>query len=164
MAPIKTAKAAFAVAEGRIITRSKALSTTKELRSKRKADGSPPKENGVKRSAFCDVTNAKTQLNDDKTKTLGQKTLAKKVTIQTKPGPTVKTVQKPKHNENFAPPQAPQQKIQTRATLRNVPNQTVQKPKKPTNDVVPTNKVKTRLSNEFEKTNESLYFSALEDT
>ncbi|KAK9736257.1 Cyclin, N-terminal domain [Popillia japonica] len=138
----------------------------KDARGKRKADGSPTKENGVKRSAFCDVTNAiaKVKNIDEKVKILTKNhMIVKKVTIHQKTLPTVKTIVKSKQNENLAPPPAPG-KVQTRASCRNVvPNQTAQKPKDVQKENVTTKKVKTRLSNEFEKTTESLYSTALEE-
>ncbi|KAK4879064.1 hypothetical protein RN001_007210 [Aquatica leii] len=125
-----------------------------QARVKRKADASPVKEIGSKRSALGDVTNQKKTLDIKTKKTINN--AIKKVTVQTKVLPSVKTVIKPKHNENL-PPQAPGQKIQTRASLKNVDiNSTAQKPVKEA-------KTKTRLSNEFEKSGDSLYSSALED-
>ena len=86
--------------------------------------------------------------------------------------PSIKTVQRPKQSENIAPPLAPAaNKIVTRAAAIKktveIPNQTALKPKEPTNKDVSTfpgaTTTKRRLSNEFEKTEESLYSSALED-
>lgn len=131
-------------------------------RVKRKAN-SPAKGMTLKRSAFGDVTNAikKTITTHDKFKKTTTET-TKKVTVQSKVLQTVKTVIKPKQNENIAAPAEPKKKIVTRASLRNiVPTNTATKPKEV--NKTETNKVKTRLSNEFEKTNESLYTSALEN-
>lgn len=131
-------------------------------RTKRKAE-SPAKGMAVKRSAFGNLTNAlnKTALaQQDKAKKVP---VTKKVTVQAKVLPTVKTVVRPKSNENVAPPAEPVKKPVTRASLRGnlaPPTQTAQKPK----EILKTdNKVKTRLSNEFDKTDESLYTSALEN-
>lgn len=154
-----------------IATRSKgtnqAAIISKDIRGKRKADGSPTKENGVKRSAFCDVTNAISKVKnvDEKVKILTKNHMVvKKVTVHQKVLPSVKTVIKPRQNENLAPPPAPGNKVHTRASCRNVaPNQTAQKPKEVQKETVATKKVKTRLSNEFEKTHDSLYSTALED-
>lgn len=169
-----------------ISTRSKATIhtttvITKDMRGKRKADGSPTKENGIKRSAFGDVTNAITKIKglEERVKILTKNHgIVKKVTVHQKTLPTLqkpvtqkpltKTVFKPKQNENLAPPPAPIPKIQTRASTRTsiIPNETAQKPKEATTqkeNVAVTKKVKTRLSNEFEKTEESLYSTALEE-
>lgn len=134
-------------------------------RAKRKAN-SPAKGMTLKRSALGDVTNAqKNKLNvqDAKKKTMVTTIqVAKKVTVQTKVLPTVKTVAKPK-KENLEPPAEPKKKIVTRQSLRNVaPVQTnVAKPKEDKPNI--EHKVKTRLSNEFDKSDESLYTSALEN-
>ncbi|GJQ66946.1 CycB3 [Trypoxylus dichotomus] len=134
--------------------------------NKKKADGSPTKENGVKRSAFCDVTNAiaKVKTVDEKVRILTKNHMVvKKVTVQQKILPSAKTVVKPKQNENLAPPPAPG-KVQTRASCRTVaPNQTIQKPKDVMKENIGTKKVKTRLSNEFDKSRESFYSTALEE-
>lgn len=153
--------------------------TAKETRGKRKADGSPTKEMSVKRSALGEITNntdanttnvkglkAEDKINkiEDKKFPLKAPGLVKKVTVTTKNLPSVKTVIKPKQNENCVP-LAPG-KVQTRASLRKdvVPNQTAQKPKDSTKENTASNKIKTkRLSNEFEKSAESLYQSALDE-
>ncbi|CAG9768232.1 unnamed protein product [Ceutorhynchus assimilis] len=157
-----------------ISTRSRALMTHNEnaphitkgidklnkiIRGKRKADCSPSKDKALKRSALGDLTNNVKNV--------------KKITVQAKVLPSikitsVKTVQKPKqNNENLAPPQAPVlNKITTRASVHNkqvphCPNQTAVKPKENTGLGANTKK---RLSNEFEKSEESLYASALEES
>ncbi|XP_018321942.1 G2/mitotic-specific cyclin-B3 [Agrilus planipennis] len=175
MAPTRATKPELILAVGAkrvntnaISTRSKStiINVVKE-RAKRKADGSPPKENGVKRSAFGDITNAlkKTKETEIKGKTIIKvPNAAKKVKVQAKVLPTVRTVNH-KKNENTCPPPAPvNNKPRTRATQRlHQPNQTVQKPKEVLKDNTNVNqKIKTRLSNEFEKTEESLYSTAID--
>lgn len=137
----------------------------KMIRGKRKADFSPSKDKAVKRTALGDLTNnTASKIIDGKVK--GIKAI-KKVTVQSKLLPSVKTVQKLRQNENLAPPPAPApNKIVTRAAVKQTthcPNQTAVKPK----EIVKENGVgattKKRLSNEFEKTEESLYSTALED-
>lgn len=153
MAPPKVHRPILSSLGNRITTRSKTATNQSQnvKRNKRKAEGSPPKENDVKRSAFYDVTNAK--LNQSDKRTASKRT-------STKPA-----ILKEKQNENLAPPPAPiVDKIQTRASLRynNVTNETAVKSKdtqRETNAI----KKKTRLSNEFEKTGESLYSTALEE-
>ncbi|KAF5273558.1 hypothetical protein FQR65_LT04556 [Abscondita terminalis] len=155
-APSKPLNKVF-LTTNRITTRlsSKPTTTTSQPRVKRKADASPVKEIGLKRSALIDVTNQKKAILDNKVKK-NVNNVVKKVTVQAKILSTVKTVVRPKQNENV-PPQAPVQKIQTRASLKKLDvNGTVQKPVKEA-------KTKTRLSNEFEKSEDSLYSSALED-
>lgn len=150
MAPIKPSRPVLTTLSNRITTRSKTAFVNNQnlIRNKRKAEGSPTKEKDVKRSAFCDVTNSKV---NNSVKKLGLKKT------------TIKNTQKEKQNENLAPPQAPIiSKIQTRLSSRNnAPNQTAQKPKETQKDVAI--KKKTRLSNEFERSGESLYSTALED-
>lgn len=173
MAPTKITRPIVPpVAARGIATRSKGTNhtmTAKDIRAKRKADGSPTKEKAVKRSAFCDVTNAISKVKgiDEKVKILTKNHMVvKKVTVHQRTLPSVKTIIKPRQNENIAPPPAPApgNKVQTRASCRSVvPNQTAQKPKDIQKDNVVTKKVKTRLSNEFEKTRESLYSTALEE-
>lgn len=91
------------------------------------------------------------------------------MTVQSKVLPSVKTVQKLRQNENLAPPPAPAaNKIVTRAAVKQTahcPNQTAVKPKelKKENAGGVGASTKKRLSNEFEKSEESLYSSALED-
>ncbi|KAJ8946670.1 hypothetical protein NQ318_019984 [Aromia moschata] len=158
-----------------ISTRSKAVTNcgqTKDVaRGKRKADHSPSKENKTsKRTAFGDRNVnvnefLKAKANDEKHKVnVRQYVAVKKVTVQSKTLASVKTVLKPRQNENLAPPPAPGNKIVTRAAVKNVvvPNQTAVKPKEVLKDSN-VNKVNKRLSNEFEKTDESLYCTALED-
>lgn len=160
MVPTKVTRPHVPVAARRsIATRSQNAIYVTNDRTKRKAD-SPAKGMTLKRSAFGDVTNAikKTLTTHDKLKK--PTIVAKKVTVQTKVLPTIKTVQKPK--ENLQPPAEPKKKVVTRASLRNIaPVQTQTKPKE--SHKVETSKVKTRLSNEFDKSNESLYTSALEN-
>nr|XP_022913544.1 G2/mitotic-specific cyclin-B3 [Onthophagus taurus] len=171
MAPTKTTRTLIpSVSLRGVTTRSKTHSTIhKDVGSKRKADGSPAKENAVKRSALGDISNAanKNKVLGIKNKVLSKtNVLAKKVTVKEKVLPSVRTIVKSRQNENLPPPAAPANKVQTRASLRHVapaPTQTVQKPKENPKDIVVPTKVKTRLSNEFEKTSESLYCSALED-
>lgn len=167
MAPTKAMRPIIPVLPAtRVTTRSKAQNNNALLKGKRKADASPSKQSAAKRSAFGDVTNAeKLKAFDNKSKQI-QKPLLKKVMVQSKVLPSVKTIGKPKQNENVAPPPAPAHKVQTRQTTKVVhpllPNQTAQKPKEVLKEIT-VNKVKTRLSNEFEKTDDSLYSSALED-
>lgn len=135
------------------------------IRGKRKADCSPAKEKAVKRTALGDLTNnSVSKVADGKVK--GIKAI-RKVTVQAKVLPSVKTVQKLRQNENLAPPPAPApNKIVTRAAVKQTvhcPNQTAVKPKEVIKDSsvgVPTKK---RLSNEFEKSEDSLYSTAVED-
>lgn len=126
--------------------------TVKEIRSKRKAASPLAKDTEIKRSALGDVTNVKRKA--------AQKTV-KPAPEHAKVVPSVKTVVKPKRNENVAP-LAPITRIQTRGRAK-VPNETVQKPKELVKENITTNKVKTRLSNEFEKTEESIYSTPLEE-
>ncbi|KAH1014292.1 G2/mitotic-specific cyclin-B3-like isoform X1 [Dendroctonus ponderosae] len=135
----------------------------KIVRGKRKADCSPIKNKVVKRSALGDVTN-----NDDKV--IDNKVLKniKRVTVQSKVLPSVRTVQKKKQNENSQPPPAPvANKIVTRNAVKqvtNCTNQTALKPKENKKNCVPAATTKKRLSNEFEKDDETLYCTALEET
>jgi hypothetical protein len=144
-----------------VSTRSRSLVSTVQTRPKRKADFSPIKEN-VKRTAMCDITNAKKL--DEKKKVVAKQPI-KKATVQMKTLPSVKTVAKPKQSENVPPPQAPcLNGIVTRAAVKNVAaNHTAQKPKEALKEISNVARIKTRLSNEFEKTEESLYSSALEE-
>ncbi|KAG5891029.1 hypothetical protein JTB14_035221 [Gonioctena quinquepunctata] len=176
MAPIKTHPNIITSLslKDAISTRSKAttnfaqIKDTKDVnRSKRKADCSPSKENkaGNKRKAFGERNVNVTELLKQKIVEDKQKKIAavKKVTAQIRTLPSVKTVHKPRQNENLAPPQAPGHKVVTRAAVKNVvPNQTALKPKEVLKENN-TNKVNKRLSNEFEKTEESLYCTALEE-
>ncbi|XP_050306711.1 G2/mitotic-specific cyclin-B3-like isoform X2 [Anthonomus grandis grandis] len=141
----------------------------KIIRGKRKADCSPSKDKIVKRSALGDLTNN----GENNTNTDGGAKIAKtikKLTVQSKVLPSVKTVQqKRKPNENLAPPSAPvANKITTRATSKVptvYPSQTAVKPKEKEKGTGVVATTKKRLSNEFEKTDkeESLYSSALEE-
>lgn len=166
MAPTRSARSTATIVPTtrRSLTRTKAKTgitidtDTKLPRVKRKA--SPLKEVGVKRSALGEISvnvTSQNKIANDKSKAI------KKVVVQTKLLPSVKTVVKPKQNENLAPPRAPVQKVQTRSNVRNLGvNHTAIK-RKESNQTVKDNKIKTRLSNEFEKTDDSLYSSALED-
>lgn len=111
---------------------------------------------------MCDITNAKKL--DEKKKVVAKQPI-KKATVQMKTLPSVKTVAKPKQSENVPPPQAPcLNGIVTRAAVKNVAaNHTAQKPKEALKEISNVARIKTRLSNEFEKTEESLYSSALEE-
>lgn len=146
------------------MTRSQNTNMLVTDRTKRKAN-SPAKGMTLKRSAFGDVTNAlkKSTIQDPKKKGSTTTHVAKKVTVQTKILPMVKTIPKLKpQKENIEPPEEPKKKIVTRLSLRNIlPAQTdVAKPKE--NGIKIETRVKTRLSNEFDKSDESLYTSALE--
>ncbi|XP_060516821.1 G2/mitotic-specific cyclin-B3 isoform X2 [Cylas formicarius] len=171
MAPLKTTKL-YTNNVNKIATRSRAATHLKEingnkgleraLRGKRKADCSPTKENGNKRTALGELTNNKIDFATGKG--------IKKVTVQSSVLPSVKTVVKNnKQKENGAPPPAPLNKIITRASLKqtvhHIPNQTAVKSKETQkeNNLPPA--TKKRLSNEFEKTESepSLYSTALED-
>ncbi|ERL83566.1 hypothetical protein D910_01755, partial [Dendroctonus ponderosae] len=92
----------------------------------------------------------------------------KRVTVQSKVLPSVRTVQKKKQNENSQPPPAPvANKIVTRNAVKqvtNCTNQTALKPKENKKNCVPAATTKKRLSNEFEKDDETLYCTALEET
>ncbi|XP_018567373.1 G2/mitotic-specific cyclin-B3 isoform X2 [Anoplophora glabripennis] len=178
MAPTKSVHPMLSELASRhtISTRSRAIANcgqTKDVsRTKRKADCSPSKENKAnKRTAFGDrnvnVNDLKIKALDDKHKVGLKSSLpVKKVTVQVKTLTSVKTILKPRQNENLlAPPPAPGHKIVTRATGKTVivPDQTAQKPKEVLKDSTNANKANKRLSNEFEKTEETLYCTALED-
>lgn len=145
-----------------ITTRSQNQNVLQNVNSKikRKAN-SPAKGMTSKRSAFGDVTNAVKKQVTTNVK-FNKIELAKKVTIHAKVLPTIRTAIKPKQIDNAVPPE-PKKKIVTRASLRNIviSTQTAAKPKE--THKIETNKVKTRLSNEFDKSEESLYTSALEN-
>ncbi|CAH1183322.1 unnamed protein product [Phaedon cochleariae] len=177
MAPLKTTNnviTGLIVKKHTVSTRSKNMlncSQNKETkdasRFKRKADCSPSKENKTtKRIAFgernvnvADLGKCK-GAEDNRKKSL----VTKKAIAQIKQLPSVKTVLKPRQNENLAPPPAPGNKILTRATIKSIiPNQTALKPKEVLKENNNANKVNKRLSNEFEKTEETLYSTALED-
>ncbi|KAF7267167.1 hypothetical protein GWI33_019574 [Rhynchophorus ferrugineus] len=172
MAPNKTLRSLDVV--NKVSTRSRTLCfqdnvnkgldrIDKIIRGKRKADCSPSKEKAIKRTALGDLTNNTTNKVSDKG------TKAKKVTVQSRVLPSVKTVQKIRQNENLAPPPAPGgNKILTRASMKNTvhcPTHTAVKPKEAQkeNHLGIGATTKKRLSNEFEKTEESLYSSALEE-
>lgn len=164
MVPTKIKTNMSVASRGSIITRShnqNAILQTKN-RIKRKAN-SPAKGMPLKRSALGDVTNAfkKSITTNDKLKRTID--IAKKVAVHTQVLPAVRTAIKSKLNNNEQPPAELTKKIVTRASLRNiqVATQTVSKLKETIK--VETSKVKTRLSNEFDKTEESLYTSALEN-
>ncbi|KAL3281837.1 hypothetical protein HHI36_005037 [Cryptolaemus montrouzieri] len=152
-----------------VSTRSKAIITSipnRTIRSKRKASPSKDTTANAKRSAFGDLTkNANViptrKITDEKKKISIKQPL--KVVVKAKQFPTVKTVVKPKNDENIVPPDAPGIKTKTRLSLK-APTDTdtlikVKEPLKESNV-----KVKTRLSNEFEKTEESLYTTADEES
>lgn len=170
MAPTKSVRTAFLPKAEKVSTRSK-VSTNgiiKEVRGKRKAECSPSKEAAIKkRPGLVDLSlNPKVKPTETKQKLTTKNTVTKKITVQPRIIPSVKTAIKTRQNENLPPPAAPINRVQTRATaLRTkVPNETAQKPKEPLKDISNAKKVKTRLSNEFEKTDESsLYSSALEE-
>nr|CAI5837447.1 unnamed protein product [Callosobruchus analis] len=142
------------------------------ISSKRKADCSPSKENKQnKRIAFGErnINVADKQVNkggkQNDEKEIKKVINAKKVIVQVKRLPSVKTVIKPRQNENLPPPAAPVHKIVTRGARKTevVPDQTALKaPKEASKDSSNVNKGK-RLSNEFEKTEETLYCTALEE-
>ncbi|KAJ3654629.1 hypothetical protein Zmor_013804 [Zophobas morio] len=169
MAPLKQISKAILTSRTTQKTQAAAVSTRSrsttfmqqnDKRAKRKADFSPVKEK-VKRSALGDLnTNAKAE--DDKKVTVKQP--IKKAIVQTKTLPSVKTVVKTKQNEN-APPPCIKGVVTRAAAVKSVgTNQTAVKPKDPLKEVLANaNRIKTRLSNEFEKTSESLYSSALEE-
>lgn len=142
-----------------------AAKNVKETRTKRKANSPPAKETALKRSALGDLTNKSERISEN-TKTKGVKNVlvGKKVTVHQKVLPSVKTAVRVRPNENLAPPPAPAARVQTRAASRaSIPNETVQKPKESAlKESVSVAKVK-RLSNEFEKSEESLYSTALEE-
>lgn len=74
--------------------------------------------------------------------------------------PSVRTL---RTKTTLLPPAAPAARVQTRASLKaTIPNQTAQKPKEAVKENVAAAKVK-RLSNEFEKSEESLYSTAMEE-
>lgn len=168
MAPSKVLRPLpIAVPKDTISTRRALRSTsTSEIRPKRKADGSPTKETAIKRSALGEITNnANVKAVEEKKPILKQALLAKKVKVQVKVLPAVRTVTKPSQNENLGPPLAPG-KVQTRSSLKkeHAPNQTAVKAKEAVKENCNASKIKTkRLSNEFEKTDDSLYCTALED-
>ncbi|XP_019878089.1 G2/mitotic-specific cyclin-B3 isoform X2 [Aethina tumida] len=174
MAPIRNSNQQILTGIHTVATRSRTIANSSNhskdvLRGKRKADGSPSKEKVAKRSAFGDVSNVLEMAKHMENGKATVKTVAKKVTVQSKVLASVKTVTKPRQNENLAPPPAPAHKILTRAASKvslPAPNQTAAKPKddnKENKENGQGSKIKTRLSNEFEKTEESLYSSALED-
>ncbi|CAG9862926.1 unnamed protein product [Phyllotreta striolata] len=138
---------------------------------KRKADASPSKDaKTTKRIAFSEkninITEAKTKQVDAKQKITLKKAATQVKTVTTlkaqlKTLPSVKTVARVKQNENIAP-LAPVHKVYSRKPTKIVvPNQTAIKPK----EVLKENNTKCnkRLSNDFEKTEDTLYSSALED-
>lgn len=146
---------------------------------KRKADGSPTKEtktNNIKRSALSDLprnTNVLAKKNDvlgkknevvvKKNDVLCKKNSLEKPILKAVPksrqSSSLKTVIKPKNNENVAPPNAPGVKVKTRLPVK-TETETV-KAKVPLKE---TNGKVKRLSNEFEKTEESMYSTPLEES
>lgn len=183
MVPSKlTARPTMPAATKRIMTRrgqnsqvvNKMLNVITTDRVKRKAE-SPPRVILAKRSAFGNLTNAYSKNNTVALQEKGGVTAkkvavcaARKVTIQAKELPVLKTIVPrtvKSQTENIPPvPEPVVKKPVTRASLRAdtnaIPNVTAQKPKEV---LRPESKVKTRLSNEFDKTDESLYTSALEN-
>lgn len=140
--------------------------TKDQIKGKRKAEASPSKDTkSLKRKALCDVTNAisKNKTTEDKSKN------GNKLQILKKSESYVKTVVKSKQNatENVQPPAAPAaQRIVTRAAIKHitiVPNQTALRSKEALKETNTNAASKKRLSNEFEKTEETLYCSALEE-
>lgn len=90
------------------------------------------------------------------------------VKVQAKVLQTVKTVVKAKQNENIPPPAPAVKKVTTRSTVKQAPcpGHTVLKAKdtNKANVAVPVApNTKKRLSVEFEKSDESLYSTALEE-
>lgn len=171
MAPTKSARTIVPVLKAqKVNTRSKisANGIIKEVRGKRKAECSPSKDAAIKkRAALVDLSvNLKAKPVDAKQRAVTKNTTTKKLTVQPRIIPSVRTAIKTRQNENLPPPPAPFNRVQTRATAirTKVPNETAQKPKEPLKDISNAKKVKTRLSNEFEKTDESsLYSTALEE-
>lgn len=173
MAPTKSARTIIVpvLKDAQKMTRRNKAATNaiiKEIRGKRKAECSPSKEAAIKkRAAFTELSvNPKAKPAELKSKVTIKKAVTKKDTAQPRIIPSVKTAIKTRQNENLPPPAAPFNRVQTRATAirTKVPDETVQKPKEAPKDISNAKKVKTRLSNEFEKTDESsLYSSALEE-
>lgn len=135
-------------------------------KGKRKADASPVKNGDSKRCAFVDLTNATNKINPNNNKVTKSIISGGNVRPPTKVT-TVRTALKQRVGpENIIPP-APKAKPATRASLKSAAcveaNQTVHKPKKTTTVIEITTKVKTRLSNEFEK-NDTLYSTAIDET
>lgn len=126
--------------------------------TKRKADCSPIKEvkSTFKRSALSDLpknSNVLPKKNGVEKPTL-------KPTLKAKQTSSIKTVAKLKNNENV-PPNAPGVKTKTRLPVKTTfETETIIKTKVPLKE---TNGKVKRLSNEFEKTEVSLYSTALED-
>ena len=127
-------------------------STLREIKGKRKADTSPTKEKSLKRFALGDLPNVNNRIKSTRTNVL------KKVKVQTKVLPTVKSVtirNVPK--ENVVPRQTGG--MQLRPSLRTaVPKKVAQK-LEPVSEHV-ENKMKTRRSSMINKTGESLYLTA----
>ncbi|XP_063703784.1 G2/mitotic-specific cyclin-B3 [Culicoides brevitarsis] len=153
-----------------ISTRSKtALSQTTLKATKRKADASPPGERR-KRSALGNLTNANaTNLPLNEKNTNVQKTfLGIQKTKNTRAITSIK--EENENNPKLVAPKEPTAKIQTRASLKLQPVVTQcvapKLPTKPTLLQKPKDdfmKPTRRLSNDFEKSENSLYVSALED-
>lgn len=135
-------------------------------RNKRKADASPLKNDKVKRSALGNLTNAVANATIDKK--AGKVELVKKEATKK----TVTATKALKNIQNFLIPQndalkaKPATKILTRAAARNaappitIADATILKSK----DFLEIQKPTTRrISNEFDRTDDSLYMSALED-
>ncbi|XP_044750684.1 G2/mitotic-specific cyclin-B3 isoform X2 [Coccinella septempunctata] len=147
-----------------ITTRSRAALADVENKivrtTKRKADGSPTKETktNFKRTALSDLprnSNVVPKKNAVEKPILKAVPRSKQVAAT-----TIKTVTKSKNNENQIP-NAPGVKTKTRLPVKaTAETETVVKAKVPLKES--NGKVK-RLSNEFEKTEESMYSTPLED-
>lgn len=145
---------------------------------KRKADGSPIRNDKIKRSALGNLTNAVVQKagGDDENckKNLGHKVVPLKKTLTNMTNQVLKLVTQDRQISAFPAPAAlpahRPAKVMTRAAARansipkQVSNTTAVKPKTTTAEVITVAKPTTRrISNDFEKAEESLYMSALED-
>lgn len=136
-------------------------------RNKRKADASPLKNDKVKRSALGNLTNAVTT-----NQTIDKKGAKIEIVKKESNKKTVTGAKTLKNIQNFLIPQndvlkaKPATKILTRAAARNacapptVADTTILKPKEFLEIQKPTTR---RISNEFDRTDDSLYMSALED-
>lgn len=141
-----------------------ALDNLPLIKGKRKADASPVKNGEAKRCALVDLSNAANKINPNSNNKVVK--IVSGVNVRPPVRATVRTVLKQRAPENI-PPRAPKAKPATRGSLKNAacvePNETVQKPKKACTEKEITAKVKTRLSNEFQK-NDTLYSTALDET
>ncbi|XP_011877704.1 PREDICTED: G2/mitotic-specific cyclin-B3 isoform X2 [Vollenhovia emeryi] len=120
---------------------------SRETRAKRKAEVSPPKEKTHKRHAFANITNAIT------TSLVGQNHPVKKIVTQIKPVESNVASEKP---ADVAVTKAAATKA--KPVLR--PKPVVKKDDK---TKIVNKIVNSRLSEDFEKSEDSLYVSALED-